>query len=186
MRPLAAREALARRVPLPGLRARQGLGAGPRAVDPAVRGLRAAGLGHRRDGAPRQPPRPAHLVPGRLADGDAQERHLRPAAVAATRTGQLQVGLAAGAQAAPGDGRPGTGGARRPGRGGRDLAPLSRQRRARPARTRARGQAAPRRRGRDQRQGAGPDPARGDRRLLGRRARRLRRRRDRRRQHGGE
>src|SRR4051812_15358047 len=52
-------------------------------VDPAVRGLRAAGLGHRRDGAPRQPPRPAHLVPGRLARGDAQERHLRPAAVAA-------------------------------------------------------------------------------------------------------
>src|SRR5690242_15568780 len=47
---------------LPGVWPRQGLGAGPRTADPAVRGLRAPGLGHRRDGAPRQPPRPAYLV----------------------------------------------------------------------------------------------------------------------------
>src|SRR3954452_24766648 len=33
-----------------------------------MRVLRAAGLGHRRHGAARQPSRPAHLVPGRLAD----------------------------------------------------------------------------------------------------------------------
>src|SRR4051812_32096221 len=39
-----------------------------------------------------QPPRPAHPVPGRLADGDAQERHLRPAAVVAARARLLQVG----------------------------------------------------------------------------------------------
>src|SRR4051794_34201885 len=155
----------------PRLRARQGLGAGPRAADPAMRGLRAAGLGHRRDGAARQPPSAAHLVPGRLADGDAQERHLRPAAVEAARARLLQVGLAPGPRAAPGDGRPGARAAGRPGRGGRDQPALSRQGRAGPARPVARGQAARRRRGRDQGQGAGACPARGDRRLLGRRAR---------------
>src|SRR3954452_16507807 len=103
LRPLAAREALAGRVPLPGLRPRQGLGAGPRAADPAVRGVRTAGLGHRRHGAARQPPRPAHLVPGRLADGHPRQRHLGPAAVEAARARLLQVGLALGPQAAPGD-----------------------------------------------------------------------------------
>src|SRR4051795_9787841 len=34
LRPLAAREAVARRVPLPGLRPRQGMGAGAGAADP--------------------------------------------------------------------------------------------------------------------------------------------------------
>src|SRR3954464_4065202 len=53
-----------------------------------------AGLGHRGDGAARQPPAAAHLVPGRLADGDAQERHLRPAAVEAARARLLQGGPA--------------------------------------------------------------------------------------------
>src|SRR3982751_496339 len=119
MSPLAAREALAGRVPLPGLRPRQGLGAGPGAADAPVRGLRAAGLGHRRHRAPRQPPAAAHLVPGRVADGDPRERHLGPAAMEAARAGQLQVGLAPGPQAAPGDGRPGAGAARRPGGGRR-------------------------------------------------------------------
>src|SRR4051794_29569581 len=138
VRPLAAREALAGRVPLPGLRPRPGLGAEPRAADAPVRGLRAAGLGHRRHGAARQPPGLAHLVPGRVADGDAQERHLRPAAVVPARARLLQVGLAAGAQAAPGDGRPGPGAARRPGRGGRDQPALSRRGRAGPARAVAR------------------------------------------------
>src|SRR3954470_24269129 len=66
VRPLAAREAVAGRVPLPGLRARRGPGAGPRAADPAVSGLRAAGLGPRRPRAARQPPAAAYLVPGRL------------------------------------------------------------------------------------------------------------------------
>src|SRR3712207_7679046 len=50
------------RVQLPGLRSRQGLGTRARAADAAVRGLRAAGLRDRRDGAARQPPRLAHLV----------------------------------------------------------------------------------------------------------------------------
>ena len=60
--PAGCSEAMAGRVPLPGLRARRGLGAGPRAADAPVRGLRAPGLGHRRHGAARQPPAAAHLV----------------------------------------------------------------------------------------------------------------------------
>src|SRR3954452_560566 len=111
-------------------------------ADAPVRGLRAPGLGHRRHRIARQPPELAHLVPGRLAGGDAQERHLRPAAVVPARARQLQVGLAAGAQAAPGDGRPGPGAARGPGRGGRDQPALSRRGRAGPARAVARRQAA--------------------------------------------
>src|SRR3954464_5526327 len=63
-----------------------------------------------------------------------RQRHLGPAAVEAARARLLQVGLAPGPRAAPGDGRPGPGAARRPGGGGRDLAPLSRQGRAGPAR----------------------------------------------------
>src|SRR3954447_2818601 len=62
VRPLAAREAVAGRVPLPGLRSRRGLGAGPGAADPAVRGVRTAGLGHRRHRAARQPPAAARLA----------------------------------------------------------------------------------------------------------------------------
>src|SRR3954463_2104787 len=44
LRPLAAREAVAGRVPLPRLRARPGLGAGPRAADAPLGGLPATGL----------------------------------------------------------------------------------------------------------------------------------------------
>src|SRR4051794_15193130 len=120
LRPLAAREAVARRVPLPGLRPRQGMGAGAGAADPAVRGVRAPGLGHRRHGAARQPSALAHLVPGGLARGDAQERDVGPPAVAAARAGQLQVGLAAAPQAAAGDGRPRARAPCRPGRSRRD------------------------------------------------------------------
>src|SRR3954471_18194977 len=66
------------RVPLPGVRPRQGLGAGAGAADAPVRGVRAAGLGHRRHRAARQPPAAAHLVPGRLADGDPTPTASRP------------------------------------------------------------------------------------------------------------
>ena len=48
----------------------------------------------------------------------------------AARAGQLQVGLAAGPEAAPGDGRPGPGAALRPGGGRREQPALSRQGRA--------------------------------------------------------
>src|SRR5689334_8505563 len=61
----------------------QGVTTTPRDVALHV-GLR-PGLGHRRHRAPRQPPAPAHLVPGRVVDGDPRQRHLGPAAVAATR-----------------------------------------------------------------------------------------------------
>src|SRR5947208_6305357 len=40
---------------------------------------------------PRQPPAAAHLVPGRLAGGDAQERDVGAAAVEAARARLLQV-----------------------------------------------------------------------------------------------
>src|SRR4051812_12225599 len=83
LRPLAVREALARRVPLPRLRARQGLGAGPGHAARRVRAVPPADLGDRRDGAAPQPPAAQALVPGGVAGGDPQERDVGPAAVAA-------------------------------------------------------------------------------------------------------
>src|SRR3954468_16747661 len=56
LRPLAVREALARRVPLPRLRARQRLGAGPRRAARGMRAVPPADLGDRRAGAGPQPP----------------------------------------------------------------------------------------------------------------------------------
>src|SRR3954452_14599044 len=56
LRPLAVREALARRVPLPRLQARQGMGAGPRHAARGVRALPPPDLGDRRHGAAPQPP----------------------------------------------------------------------------------------------------------------------------------
>src|SRR3954468_1199190 len=67
LRPMAVREALARRVPLPGLRARQGLGAGPGHAAPGVCPLPPADLGGRRHGAAPQPPAAQALVPGGAA-----------------------------------------------------------------------------------------------------------------------
>src|SRR5215217_1229357 len=68
-----------------------------RLADAPARGLRAAGLGDRRDGAPRRPPRPAHLAPVGVADGHPRRRRLGPAAVEAAGPGQPRVGSAAGA-----------------------------------------------------------------------------------------
>src|SRR3954470_2983381 len=67
LRPLAVREALARRVPPPRLRARQGPGAGPRHAAGRVRQLPPPGLGDRRDRAAPQPPAAQALVPGGVA-----------------------------------------------------------------------------------------------------------------------
>src|SRR5689334_10286824 len=141
MRPMAVREALARRVPLPRLRARQGLGAWPRHAADRVRRLPPPDLGDRRDGAAPQPPAAAHLVPGGLARGDAPERDVGAAAVAPARARLLQDRLAAPAEATPRDGRPRAGTLGRPGRGRRDQPPLPRQGRARPAGALARRQA---------------------------------------------
>src|SRR5690242_21508583 len=107
MRPMAVREALARRVPLPRVRARQGLGAWPGPAARVVRALPPPDLGARRHGAAPQPSAVAHLVPGGLARGDAPERSLGAAAVAPARARLLQDRLAAPAQAPPRDGRPG-------------------------------------------------------------------------------
>src|SRR4051812_15322200 len=188
LRPLAVREALARRVPLPRLRARQGLGAGPGHAAGRVRPLPPPDLGDSRHGAAPQPPAAQALVPGGVAGRDAPERDVGPAAVAAARARLLQDRLAAAPQAPPGDGRPRARAAGGPGGGGRDQSPLSHQ--GRPGRGRARplarGQAPGRGGGRDRGQGAGPGPAGGDRGLLGRRAQRVRRRQRRRGQHRGE
>src|SRR4051794_4918687 len=100
LRPLAVREALARRVPLPGLRARQGLGAGPGHAARAMRAVPPAEFGDRRDRAAPQPLAAQALVPGGVAGRDTQERHLRPAAWAR----QLQDRLAAAPQAPASDG----------------------------------------------------------------------------------
>ena len=155
---------------LPGVRARRVLAARAQGPDPAMPGLPARDLGDRGHGHAPQPPAAEGLVHRRLAGGDAPERDVGPAAVAAAGPGQLQVGLAPAAEAARGDGRPGPGAAGRPGRGGRDQPALPRRGRAGPTRAVARRQAADRRRGRDQGQGPGADPAGGDRGLLGRRA----------------
>src|SRR4051794_26881427 len=113
-------------------------------------------LGDRRHGAAPQPPAAQALVPGGVAGGDPQERHLGPAAVAPARARLLQDRLAAAPQAAPGDGRPRAGTLGRPGRGRRDQPALSRRGRAGPAGALARRQAARRRRGRDPGREAGP------------------------------
>src|SRR3954453_22158544 len=171
---------------LPGVRPRPLLAARAQGPDPAMPGLSARDLGDGGHGHAPQPPAAEGLVHRRLAGGDAQERDVGPPAVAAARAGQLQVGLAAVAQAAGGDGRPEPGTAGRPGRGGRDQPALPQRGRAGPTRPVARGQAADRGGGRDRGQGPGADPAGGDRGLRGREPGRLRRRQRRGRQHGGE
>src|SRR3954454_15702879 len=119
---------------LPGVRPRPLLAARAPGPDPAMPGLSARDLGDGGHGHAPQPPAAEGLVHRRLAGGDAQERDVGPPAVAAARAGQLQVGLAAVAQAAGGDGRPEPGTAGRPGRGGRDQPALPQRGRAGPTR----------------------------------------------------
>src|SRR3954468_9562560 len=120
LRRVAAGASLGIGLRLPGVRPRPLPAARAQGPDPAVPGLPARDLG---DGGHRhapQPPAAEGLVRRRLAGGDAPERDVGPAAVAAARARLLQVGLAAAAQAARRDGRPGPGAAGRLGRGGRD------------------------------------------------------------------
>src|SRR3954468_12858207 len=149
LRRVAARAPLGIGLRLPGGRARRVLAPRAQGPAPAVPGLPARDLGDRGHGHAPQPPAAEGLVHRRLAGGDAPERDVGPPAVAAARAGQPQVGLAAAAQAAGGDGRPRPGAAGRPGRGGRDQPALPRRGRAGPARPGARGQA-----------GGGGEPAR--------------------------
>src|SRR5215208_6830050 len=112
---MAVREALAGRFPLPRLRPRQGLGAGPRPAAGRVRAVSSPDLGDRGHGAAPESPAAQALVSGGMAGGDPQEWPLGPAAMAAARARQLQDGLAALAQAASGHGRSRAGAARWPG-----------------------------------------------------------------------
>src|SRR3954467_5024542 len=117
---------------LPGVRARRVLAARAQGPDPAVPGLPARDLGDRGHGDAPQPPAAEGLVRRRRAGGDAPERDVGPAAVAAAGPGQLRVGLAPAAEAAGGAGRPGPGALGRPGRGGRDQPALPRRGGSRP------------------------------------------------------
>src|SRR3954470_22651781 len=127
LRRMVARAPLGSGLRLPGVRPRPLLAARAQGPDPAMPGVPARDLGHGRDGDAPQPPAAEGLVHRRLAGGDAPERDVGPAAVAAARAGQLQVGLAAAAQAARRDGRPGPGAAGRLGRGGREQPSPSRR-----------------------------------------------------------
>src|ERR671927_1386083 len=133
-RRVAAGAPLGSRLRLPGMRPRPLLAVGTEGPDPAMPGLSARDLGDRGHGHAPQPPAAEGLVHRRLAGRDAPERDVGPAAVAAAGPGQLQVGLAAAAEAPRRDGRPGPGAAGRPGRGGRDQPALPPRRRAGPAR----------------------------------------------------
>src|SRR3954454_4710664 len=100
LRRMVARAPLGIGLRLPGVRARRVLAARAQGPDPAVQGLPAGDLGDRGHGDAPQPPAAEGLVHRRLARGDAPERDVARAAVAAARPGQLQVGLAAAAEAA--------------------------------------------------------------------------------------
>src|SRR3954454_22232511 len=80
---------------LPGVRARRVLAARAQGPDLAGQGLPAGDLGDGGHGRAPQPPAAEGLVHRRLAGGDAPERDVGPAAVAAAGPGQLRVGLAA-------------------------------------------------------------------------------------------
>src|ERR687884_1346973 len=110
LRRVAARAPLGPGLRLPRVRPRRAPAARARGPDPAVQGLPAGDLGHGRDGDAPQPPAAEGLVHRRLAGRDAPERDVGPAAVAPARARLLQVGLAAAAEAAGGDGPPRPGG----------------------------------------------------------------------------
>src|SRR3954462_13482150 len=117
LRRVAARAPLGIGLRLPGVRARRVLAARAQGPDPAMPGLPARDLGDRGHGDAPQPPAAEGLVRRRLAGRDAPDRDVGAAAVAAARAGPLRVGLAAAAQAAGSDARPGPGAAGRPGGG---------------------------------------------------------------------
>src|SRR4051794_26132444 len=91
---------------LPGVRPRPLLAARAQGPDPAMPGLPARDLGDRGHGHAPQPPAAEGLVHRRLAGGDAQERDVRPAAVAPAPPGQLPGRPAATAQTPGGAGPP--------------------------------------------------------------------------------
>src|SRR3954471_6704190 len=83
LRRMVARAPLGTGLRLPGVRPRPLLAARAQGPDLAVQGLPAGALGDRGHGHAPQPPAAEGLVHRRLAGGDAQERDVGPAAVAA-------------------------------------------------------------------------------------------------------
>src|SRR3954468_20980442 len=83
LRRVAARAPLGIGLRLPGVRPRRVLAARAQGPDPAVPGLPARDLGDRGHGDAPQPPAAEGLVHRRLAGGDAPERDVGAAAVAA-------------------------------------------------------------------------------------------------------
>ena len=167
--------ALARRLPLPGLRPSQRLGTGDQGVHLGVRRLRQADVGHRRDGDARIEAAAHRLVLGGVSDGHPFQRHRRPAIAKATGARLVQVGLAAVRQAAPRHGGARPRAAFRPGGDRRDDDPLPHQGRSagRRARTQRRRQDARRRGGGGARRRTRPTAAGTDRGLLRREPARL-------------
>src|SRR5271163_4922236 len=104
VRPLPRREAVAGWFRLSCLRRLQGLGARDQAVHLGVFRLPPADLGDRRYGHASEQVAAADVVRGDPPAGEPFERHFRRAGAGAIRHRQLQDGLAAAAQAAPGDG----------------------------------------------------------------------------------
>src|SRR3982750_96045 len=101
LRRVAAGAPLGPGLRLPGVRARRVLAAPGPGPDLAGEGLPAGGPRGGGHGRAPQPPAAEGLVHRRLAGGDAPERDVGPAAVAAAGPGQLQVGLAAAGAAGP-------------------------------------------------------------------------------------
>src|SRR5712671_3832383 len=104
VRPLSRREAVAGWFRLSCLRRLQGLGARDQAVHLGVFRLPPADVGDRRYGDASQQVAAADVVRGDPPAGEPFERNLGRAGAGAIRHRQLQDGLAAAAQAAPGDG----------------------------------------------------------------------------------
>src|SRR5271170_5538955 len=104
VRPLPRREAVAGWFRLSCLRRLQGLGARDQAVHLGVFRLPPTDLGDRRYGHASEQVAAADVVRGDPPAGEPFERHFRRAGAGAIRHRQLQDGLAAAAQAAPGDG----------------------------------------------------------------------------------
>src|SRR6266481_9758662 len=120
VRPLPRREAVAGWFRLFCLRRLQGLGARDQAVHLGMFRLPPADVGDRRYGDASQQVAAADVVRGDPPAGEPFERNLGRAGAGAIRHRQLQDGLAAAAQAAPGDGIAGAQFAAGHGGGGRD------------------------------------------------------------------
>jgi len=95
LRRLSCEPAVARRVSLPELRTREGLGVADQGLYVGMRELPSSDFGDRVHGYAPVQAAPDRVVLGSLADGDPFELHLGTAAAEAARHPVLQDGLAA-------------------------------------------------------------------------------------------